>query len=480
MKMHLNYINGSWVEGIDIINSVSPSDASDVVGQYAVASPMHVDQAIAAARASCALWARSGVQGRFELLHKIGNEMIARKDELGRLISREEGKVLADGVGEVERAGNMLLYLAGEVVRLHGISGASIRTAVHVETLREPTGVIAAITPWNFPMASAAWKVGAALAYGNCVVLKPSEFAPSGAWALVEMLSRAGLPDGAVNLVMGPGLSVGDTLVSSRDVDGVTFTGSTRVGNEILAKASKRGAKVQLELGGKNPLVVLNDADLEAAVDCAAKGAFSQTGQRCTASSRLVVTEGIYDQFVKALRSRVSQLKVGHSLDADMDIGPVINKSQMEKDLFYIELGRKEGATLISGGEPLVRQTKGNFISPALFADASNAMRICREEIFGPVSVLIRVRDYEEALAVANDTEFGLTSGIVTTSLKFASHFRQRSQAGTVMVNLPTAGIDYHVPFGGRKASGYGSREHGGASIEFFTELKTVYTAPGL
>jgi aldehyde dehydrogenase (NAD+) len=310
------------------------------------------------------------------------------------------------------------------------------------------------------------------------VFFKPADLVPASAWALGDVIARAGLPGGVFNLVMGRGSAVGDTIITSPDVDGISFTGSVETGRAIARKAVERMARVQLEMGGKNPLVVLDDADLDTAVNCAVQGAFFSTGQRCTASSRLVVQSGIHDRFVAAMVDRMKALKVDDALKAGTDIGPVVDQSQLDQDLRYLEIGRQEGARLAWGGERLRREREGFYLSPALFTETTNQMRINREEIFGPVATVIRAKDYEEALAVANDTPFGLSAGIVTGSLKHASHFKRNAQSGMVMVNLPTAGVDYHVPFGGRKGSNYGPREQGRYAVEFYTTVKTAYTLP--
>jgi alpha-ketoglutaric semialdehyde dehydrogenase len=301
---------------------------------------------------------------------------------------------------------------------------------------------------------------------------------PGCAWAIAEILAKAGIPPGVFNLVMGRGSVVGDVFVNSPDVNALSFTGSVQTGRAIAQKAAARMAKVQLEMGGKNPLVVLDDADLPTAVNCAVQGAYFSTGQRCTASSRLIVTAGIHDRFVAAVTEKLKTLKVDDALAQGTDIGPVVDQSQLDQDLSYIDIGRQENAKLAWGGERLARKSDGYYLAPALFTDVTNAMRIAREEIFGPVAVVVRAKDYDEALALANDTEFGLSSGIVTASLKHASHFKRHAQAGMVMVNVPTAGVDYHVPFGGRKGSSYGPREQGRYAAEFFTTVKTAYTAP--
>ena len=473
-----NYIDGAWTEGTNWTPNRNPSDLGDVIGEYAQADVAQTGAAIAAAAKAFTAWAGSSIQDRANILDKAGSEILARKDELGRLLSREEGKTLPEGIGETVRAGHIFKFFSGEALRLSGEKLPSVRPGVDVEITREPVGVVGLITPWNFPIAIPAWKLAPALAFGNTVVFKPAQWTPGCAWALTDILARAGLPAGVLNLVMGSGSVVGDTIVNDRRVAAISFTGSMETGQSIAQKAVKRMAKFQLEMGSKNPLVVLDDADLATAVSVAVNGAYFSTGQRCTASSRLIVTQGIHDRFVAALTERLKTLKVDHALAAGTEVGPVVDKPQLETDLEYVGVGQREGARLAVGGERLGRATDGYYMSPALFVDATNSMRISREEIFGPVACVIRAKDYDEALAIANDTETGLSSGIVTTSLKHASHFQRHAQAGMVMVNLPTAGVDYHVPFGGRKASSYGPREQGRYAAEFYTTVKTTYIAP--
>jgi aldehyde dehydrogenase (NAD+) len=470
-----NLIDGQKIDSVDRVFDVNPSDTSDIVGEFARATPAVAEQAIASARKAFAKWSRSTPQERFDVLDRAGTEILARKEELGRLLSREQGKPLADGIGEAGRAGAIFKFFAGEAVRMGGEKIDSVRPGIEVEVTREPLGVIAAITPWNFPLAIPAWKIAPALAFGNCVVFKPAELVPASPWAIVEIVQRAGLPPGVLNLVMGPGASLGAALTSSAEIDAVSFTGSQDVGTGVAAAAVKNGARVQLEMGGKNPLIVLDDADLPTAVSVAVNGAFFQAGQRCTASSRLIVTEGIHDRFVAAVIERMKTLKIDDALKPGIDMGPVVDQKQLDKNFQYLEIGRKEGARLAHGGERLKRDTDGFFMSPALFTESGPSMRINRDEIFGPVAAVIRVKNYEEALAMANDTTFGLSAGIVTTSLKHASHFKRNSQSGLVMINLPTAGLDYHVPFGGRKKSSYGPREQGSYAKEFYTIVKTAY-----
>lgn len=478
MTVHGNYVAGEWVVSGSPRDNINPSDLGDVVGAYAYGDKALAEAAVAAAKSAFPAWSVSTPQQRFDVLDAVGTEILARKEELGRLLSREEGKTLPEGIGEAARAGQIFKFFAGEALRVPGETVASVRPGVGVEVTREPLGVVAIISPWNFPIAIPAWKIAPALAFGNCVVIKPADAAPGSAWALADILSRAGLPKGVFNLVMGRGSVVGEALITHPDVAGVSFTGSVGTGGRVAEACAKRGAKFQLEMGGKNPLVVLDDADLSTAVSCAVNGAFFSTGQRCTASSRLVVTEGIHDRFVDAVVERMKSLKVDDALAPGTDIGPVIDESQLAQDMEYIDIGKKEGARLAWGGQRLNRAKEGYYLQPALFTETTNAMRISREEIFGPVANVIRVKNYDEALAVANDTPFGLSSGICTGSLKYASHFKRHAQAGMVMVNLPTAGVDYHVPFGGRKGSSYGSREQGRYAVDFYTTVKTAYTAP--
>lgn len=455
---------------------VNPSDTRDIVGEYPDASAEEVAQVLAAAREAFPAWSATTPSQRAERLDRIGSEILARAAELGRLLAREEGKTLPEAIGEATRAGQVFRFYAAEAVRPGGEAGASTRPGISVEVTQEPVGVFALITPWNFPLAIPAWKLAPALAFGNCAVLKPSEFTPASALALKDIADRAGLPPGVFGLVNGRA-ATGTSLVEAAGVDGISFTGSVATGRAIAARTAARMTRLQLEMGGKNPLVVLDDADLETAVNCAVNGAFFSTGQRCTASSRLIVTEGIHDRFLARLIESMRALRIDHALKDGTDIGPAIHEAQLEKNLRYVEIGRSEGARLVQGGERLTRDTPGWYMAPALFTDTQPSMRINRDEIFGPVATILRVRDAEEALAVANDTEFGLSAGICTTSLKWATHFRRHAQAGLVMVNLPTAGLDHHLPFGGRKASSYGPREQGSAARDFYTQGKTAYVA---
>jgi aldehyde dehydrogenase (NAD+) len=476
-----NFIAGEWARGTRVYANVNPSDTRDVIGEYAVADQAQARAAIEAAHAAFASWSLSTPQQRFDALDAVGNEILARKAELGDLLAREEGKTLPEATGEVARAASIFKFFAGEALRIPGELVPSVRPGIGVEITREPVGVVTIITPWNFPMAIPAWKIAPALAYGNTVVFKPAELVPGSAWALADILSRAGLPKGVFNLVMGRGSEIGDTLLNDPRVAAITFTGSITTGRRVAAAAVARMAKVQLEMGGKNPLVVLDDADLAVAVNSAVQSGYFSTGQRCTASSKVIATAGIHDRFVAAMIERMKTLKVDDARKQGTDIGPVVDDRQLAQDLDYLAIGEEEGARLAFGGERLERNPEGQpgfFMRPALFTDTRPDMRINREEIFGPVVSVMRARDYDEALAIANDNEMGLTAGICTTSLKHAAHFRRHAQAGMVMVNLPTAGVDYHVPFGGRKGSSYGPREQGRYAVEFYTTVKTAYIQP--
>lgn len=477
--MFKNLIAGEWVPGPRASRNVNPSDTRDIVGEYAQADASQARDAIAAAAKAHAAWSLSTPQQRFDVLDAAGTEILARRSELGDLLAREEGKTLPEAIGEVARTGNLFKFFAGEALRVVGEVVPSVRSGIGVEVTREPVGVVGLITPWNFPIAIPAWKIAPALAFGNTVVLKPADLVPGSAWALADILHRAGLPAGVFNLVMGRGSEVGQVLLDDKRVDAISFTGSVATGQRIAQACVARMAKFQLEMGGKNPMVVLDDADLDVAVSAAVNSGLFSTGQRCTASSRLIVTQGIHDRFVEAMAARMRTLKVGDARKAGTDIGPVVDEKQLAQDLEYIGIGRSEGARLVAGGEPMAKNADGapgHYLRPALFADTTPQMRINREEIFGPVVSVIRAKDYDEALALANDTDFGLAAGIATTSLKHATHFKRHAQAGMVMVNLPTAGVDYHVPFGGRKGSSYGPREQGRYAAEFYTTVKTAYT----
>jgi aldehyde dehydrogenase (NAD+) len=474
MKETMQYINGNWRSGRSQIPNINPSDTSEVISEVAQGNADDVEDAVAAARGAFRAWHNATPQVRHDLLDNIGNTLLARREEIGTLLSREEGKTLAEGMAETARAGQIFKFFAGEALRLTGELVCSVRPGVDVEIVREPVGVVGIITPWNFPIAIPAWKIAPALAYGNCVVFKPANLAPACAAVLAELFEEFGGPPGVFNMVLGGGAQVGGALVSHPDVAAISFTGSVAVGSEIAATCGALQKKVQVEMGGKNPMIIMDDADLSIAVPACVNGAFFSTGQRCTASSRLIVHAAIHDEFVNAIRNAMQQLKVGNALHPDTDIGPVIDEAQLSSNLRYVELAKAEGAEVF-GGECLERDTPGFYQAPALFMSTENSMRINQEEIFGPCASVIKIDNFQDAITIANDTKFGLSAGICTSSLKYAREFKRQAEAGVLMVNLPTAGLDYHVPFGGRKGSSYGPKEQGQYAVEFYTMVKTAY-----
>lgn len=474
-----NYIAGEWVSGETEIENRSPSDMSDLIGLYAQATPAQLSDALDAAQTAQRAWAAYGMERKQAVLMAIGNELMARSEELGTLLSREEGKPLAEGKGEVYRAGQFFTYYAAGCLRQIGENADSVRDGIEIDVRREPVGVVAVVSPWNFPTATASWKIAPALCYGNAVVWKPANLTPASAVALAEIIAKQDIPAGLFSLVMGSGGSIGQSLIEDARVNAVSFTGSVPVGRGIAASAVQNFTKIQLEMGSKNALAVMDDADLDLAVTLALGGAFGGTGQKCTASSRLVVHEGIHDAFVDKLVKGAEAMVVGHALKAGTQIGPVVSEGQLQENLSYVDLGKSEGAELACGGVRLEREAEGFYMSPGVFLNTTNDMQINRDEMFAPLTSVIKVGSYDEALTVVNDTRFGLTSGIVTKSLARANHFRRNARTGVVTVNLPTAGTDYHVPFGGRGDSSYGPREQGKAAAEFYTTVKTAYISAG-
>jgi aldehyde dehydrogenase (NAD+) len=470
-------LGGHWRPGGELFPTRNPSDLNEVVGEYPTGRPEDAAEALDFARRALPGWRDFNIQQRCDILRRAGDLLAARAADIGTLLAREEGKRRSEAVAEAVRAAQVFHFYAGEAVRHPGQFQPSLRDGHHVLVSYEPVGVISLITPWNFPIAIPAWKVAGALSYGNTCVLKPSEFAPGCAVVLGQILEEAGLPPGVFNLVHGSGQALGDTLVSGADA--VSFTGSTPTGRLILKQAAASMTKVQLELGGKNPLVVLDDADLNLAVEVALQGTYGQTGQRCTGSERLIVTRRIHDQFTESLVKRTAALRVGHALDDDTEIGPVATAAQLQKNLQFVAGAKSAGAQLAAGGHTLERRTPGHYFAPALFLGTTPDMPLNRQETFGPIAGVIQVEDLDEAIAVANDCELALSSGICTTNLRHAERFRRLSKAGMVAINAPTAGVEYHVPFGGRAPSGCGAREQGAASAEFFTEIKTCYVNHG-
>jgi acyl-CoA reductase-like NAD-dependent aldehyde dehydrogenase len=478
-SLQRNYIAGEWLSGQSEIDNWNPSDLSDKVGVFAQADGAQLQIALQAAQEAQKVWALSGIERRYSVLMAIGNELMARADELGTLLSREEGKPFAEGRGEVYRSGQFFTYYAAETLRQIGDNADSVRDGVEVDVRREPVGVVAIISPWNFPVATAAWKIAPALAFGNAVVWKPANLVPASAVALAEIIARQDLPKGLFNLVMGSGSTLGQQLVESPLVQAISFTGSVEVGKGIARSCIDNLTRVQLEMGSKNALAVLDDADLDVAVACALNGAFGGSGQKCTASSRLVVHEKLHDAFVDRLVAGAKAMVVDHALKAGTQMGPVASAVQLEQNLVSVALATQAGGQLLCGGERLTRATEGYYMSPTVVVGTHNDWQVNREELFAPMACVIKVGSYDEALAVVNDTRFGLTAGIITRDLARATHFRRHARTGCVMVNLPTAGTDYHVPFGGRGDSSYGPREQGQYAKEFYTVVKTAYIKSG-
>ncbi len=474
-----NFIAGEWLPGDTSVENRNPSDLSDVIGHFAQANSSQLTKALDAARSAQKIWAATGLEARQTVLMNIGNELMERSAELGTLLSREEGKPLAEGKGEIYRAGQFFTYYAAEVLRQVGDTADSVRPNIEIDVRREPVGTVVIVSPWNFPTATAVWKIAPALAFGNAVIWKPANLVPASAVALAEIISRQDLPAGLFNLVMGAGGSIGQQLIESPAIDAISFTGSVKVGKQIAQSAIGNLTKVQMEMGSKNALAVMDDGDMEIAVAAALGGAFGGTGQKCTASSRLIVHSAVHDEFVERLAAGAAAMVVDNALKDGTEIGPVVSQTQLDENMAYMELAKSEGGEIICGGERVSRYTDGYYMTPAVVAGTGNDWRINKEEMFAPIACVIKADSYDEALHLVNDTHFGLTSGIVTRDLARASHFRRNARTGCVMVNLPTAGTDYHVPFGGRGSSSYGPREQGGYAVEFYTTVKTSYISSG-
>ena len=470
-----HYIGGEFTGASDALESVNPSDTADIVARFPDGGADDVNAAVGAASEAQPAWASTSPEIRADLLENVAVALFARSAEVGELLAREEGKTRAEGIGETLRAARIFRYFGAEALRRHGFTLESTRPGLDVATYREALGVVGLITPWNFPIAIPAWKAAPALAFGNTVVLKPANITPAMAYALAEIMHEAGFPAGVFNLVLGRG-GVGRALVDHPGVAAISFTGSQAVGQQVGEAAMKTGKRVQMEMGGKNPLVVLKDADLDKAAAIAADGGFFQTGQRCTASSRVIVEDAVHDAFVAKLTERAKGLKVGAALAEGTQVGPASSESQFEQNLKYVGIATEQGGRLAAGGEKLQLDAPGFYMQPAIIADTAPEMRINNEEVFGPVVSTVRAKNYEDALAIANHGDFGLSAGIVSNDAAKVRDFRKQIRAGMVMVNLPTAGVDYHVPFGGTRSSSYGPREQGFAAVEFYTQIKTVYT----
>lgn len=479
MTVFKNYINGEWVDSKseNTFPNINPANTEETVGLFQASVAEDVDNACRAAAAARSAWADLPATKRGEYLFKAAELLENRLQQLGEEMTREEGKTLPEAIGEVKRAINIFRYFGGEGSRQFTFQVPSERENVLCYTIRKALGTVALITPWNFPIAIPAWKIAPALIAGNTVVIKPASLAPLSSFRLIEALHEAGIPPGAINYVTGSGGSVGDALTSNPEIKAVSFTGSTSVGTALYKKVSERRIRVQLEMGGKNPTVVLSDADLDYAADILINGAFFSTGQKCTACSRAIIERSVYESLVERLVEKTRKLKVGNGLDPGVQIGPAVDEEQLKTDLEYIDIAKKEGAQLLVGGNRLTGDNydKGFFIEPTIFSGVTSTMRVAQEEVFGPVLALMVAEDFEDAMRIANDVRFGLSASIVSKDLTRVHQFINRIEAGLITVNLPTAGVEYQLPFGGTKESSYGMREQGPQALDFYSESRTVY-----
>lgn len=482
MHKYRNYIGGEWRDSVSdkTIPNINPASTEEVLGLSPLSTREEAEGAVATAKAAARGWRDTPAPARGAYLMKMVSALRERQEELATVITREEGKAIRESRIEVGKAIDVFEYMAGAGRRLGGVTLPSAFNGNFSYTVRQPIGVVALITPWNFPVSIPAWKLAPALICGNTVVLKPASYVPGSAEILVQSIEAAEFPPGVVNLIYGSGREIGDVLVEHPDVAGVSFTGSNNIGARLFQQCALRGARAQCEMGGKNPAVILEDANLDLAVSAVVGGAFGATGQRCTAISRAIVVEEVADAFIEKVVERTADLEIGDGLDEATFIGPAVSQGQLKSVLEYVEIGKKEGAKLLYGGERLTEEdyARGYFLTPAIFDQATPEMRISQEEIFGPVLTVIRVKDFEEALAVANDVEFGLTSVIYTNDLARSMQFVNQVESGMTHVNAPFLGGEVHLPFGGTKASGTGPREMGEAALDFYTELKAVYISP--
>ena len=473
-----NFINGQWVASRSgrVFERRNPADQDEIVAVVPLSTREEAREAVAAAKGAFPAWRDTPAPVRGKIVARAAAILEARKEEVARLLTREEGKTLKASLGEVTRSVNILEFTAGEARRMGGETVPSEMPRNFAYTFKQPLGVVGAITPWNFPVAIPVWKAGPALVTGNTMVFKPAEVTPLTAAIIVEIFAEAGTPPGVLNMILGAGEEVGDELVEHDDVRALSFTGSNAIGGAIYAAGARKMKKCQCEMGGKNPVVVLRDADLDLAVESTVVGAFGSSGQRCTATSRVVVEDAVADRFVDALAARARQCKAGNGLDSSVDLGPLVDEKQLETVLRYLAIGKKE-AKLIAGGERLKGGDldRGLFVAATVFDHVPWDSVIAQEEIFGPVISVIRVSDFEEALRVANSVKYGLSSSIYTNDARKIFEFIERIESGMTHVNLPTIASEAHLPFGGVKATGIGLREMGRVAIDFYTELKTVY-----
>ncbi len=470
-----NLIAGQWVKTDEISENINPSDTSDIISTFYKGTFNHIFETIDYASKVQKEWSKSSILLRQEILDDIANKLLSQKDYYGEIIAREAGKPIKEATDEIVKSAEFFSYFAAEAIRMKGAFMDSPRDSVDIEVIHEPIGVVGVITPWNYPLAIPAWKIAPALAFGNSVIFKPSSQTPAIAYILAKIIDSTKLPKGVFSLTYGKGGIIGNALAESKKVQAITFTGSVAVGRELAKRSIHSMTKLQLEMGSKNSLIILDDANVDVAVEAAIKGAYNANGQKCTSCSKLIVTPSIYDEFIEAFKAKMQTLVVGNAMDKTSQIGPCIDKKQLDENLAYVKLGQEEGATLVYGGEALQTPTSGYFFTPALFVDGKSDMRINQEEMFAAIACVIKAKDYDEAIDILNDTEFGLSGGIITNDLNKAMKFKHDAKVGNVMINLPTAGMDNHVPFGGRKNSSYGSREKSYAASDFYTATKTAY-----
>ncbi len=471
-----NYINGEWVDGPTFENR-NPANTDEVVGLFVKGSAADMETAVAAAEAAFPAWSNTPGPARGALLFKVADILDRKFEAIAADMTREEGKTLPEAKGEVRRAINIFRYFGSEGSRLPGHLVPSERDRVHMFAIRKPVGVVGLITPWNFPIAIPAWKLAPALVCGNTVVLKPASVSPLCAWRIVEACHEAGIPKGVVNFVAGSGATLGAAMVQAKGLKAISFTGSCAVGEWIHTEASKRRLRIQLEMGGKNPTIVLADCDFGSAVENVVNAAMFSTGQKCTATSRAIVEDAIYDKFVAAVVERTKKLKVGNGMEAGIDIGPAVDADQLKTNLRYIEIGKKECGAPLCGGNQLTGGAfdKGYFVEPTVFADVKEEHTLAQEEVFGPVLAIMRAKDFADCMRIANNIPFGLSASIQTSSLSRAFDFIYGMEAGLLTVNLPSAGVEYQLPFGGTKDSSFGPKEQGPAAMDFYSDFKTIY-----
>lgn len=479
MDTYRNFIGGKWLESSSskIAENINPANTDDVIGSVRQATREEAIQAVNAAADAFRGWRNTPAPARGKIVARAARLMEEHKEELAQILTREEGKTIAESRGELQRSINVADFCAGESRRMNGETIQSELPANFAYTIKQPLGVVACVTPWNFPVAIPVWKVAPALVAGNTVVFKPATLTPASGIRIVELFEEAGIPPGVLNLIIGSGSEAGDAIINHPAVKAISFTGSNQVGIRLYEEASRRGAKVQCEMGGKNPVVVMEDADMDLAVESTAQGAFGSSGQRCTATSRAVVVNDVADEFVERLAKRATLMRIGHGSDPATEMGPSVDEGQFKTVLSYIDIGRDDGAKLVCGGSRATGEglDKGFFVNPTVFDHVTPDMRIAREEIFGPVLSVLRVKDFDEALQVANDCEYGLSSSIFTNDSVRVFRFVDEIETGMTHINSPTTGGEAHIPFGGIKGTGIGDREQGSTALDFYTDLKVVY-----